>query len=92
MKRRLAYFSTSLLAVVLAVVVQFSFASAQRDNSGHPTPECVQCAQDCQIAFEACKATNGTSKSAFGQCARALEQCGADCRKPGGACHPGGKR
>ena len=88
MKRKLAYLSTSFLAAVLAVILHFSFATAQQPSGGHPTPECEACAQACRDEFEACKQTNGTSKSAFGQCARELEQCAAACRKPGGACNP----
>ncbi len=88
MKRSLAYFSAAFLAAFLAVAMQFSLASAQRSSGGNPTPACEACAQDCRDAFELCKFTNGTSKSAFGKCAREQQQCGADCRGPGGACNP----
>lgn len=87
MKRRLTYLATAVFAVVLALGVQFSFASAQ-SNSGHPSPACEACAQDCRDGFELCKLTNGTSKSAFGKCASELEKCAAACRQPGGACNP----
>lgn len=88
MKRRLGYISASVLTVALAVALQFSFATAQQPSGGHPTPACEACAQDCPDAFELCKITNGTSRSAFGHCARDLEQCAAACRRPGGACNP----
>jgi hypothetical protein len=88
MKKILGYFSAAFLAAFLAVTAQFTLVSAQQSNGGHPTPECEACAQACRDAFELCKLTNGTSKSAFGKCARDLEQCAAACRKPGGACNP----
>jgi len=88
MKKIFGYFSAAFLAAFLAVTVQTSLASAQQSNGGHPSPECEACAQACRDEFEQCKLINGTSKSAFGQCARELEQCGARCRKPGGACNP----
>ncbi len=89
MKRKFT-FSTALLAAVFAVILPFSAptGTAQQSSGGHPTPECEQCAQDCRDAFELCKLQNGTSKSAFGQCAREQQQCGAACRRPGGACNP----
>lgn len=91
MRGRVGYLSAAVFAVVVALGMQFSFASAQQPSSGHPTPECQACATACELAFEACKA-NGEEKSKFGKCARDLEQCAADCRQPGGACHPGAAR
>jgi len=88
MKKILGYFSAAFLAAFLAVTAQFSLVSAQQSNGGHPTPECEACAQACRDAFELCKLTNGTSKSAFGKCASEQQKCGADCRRPGGACNP----
>ena len=88
MKKVFGYFSAAFLAAFLAVTLQTSLASAQQSNSGHPSPECEACAQACRDEFDLCKLTNGTSKSAFGKCAEALEKCGAECRKPGGACNP----
>lgn len=88
MKKMFGYFSAAFLAAFLAVAVQTSLVSAQQSSGGHPSPECQACAQACETEFENCKAVNGTSKSAFGKCARDLEQCGARCRKPGGPCNP----
>ncbi|HEX8503202.1 MAG TPA: hypothetical protein VF659_21640 [Pyrinomonadaceae bacterium] len=88
MKKILGCFSAAFLAAFLAVTAQFTLVSAQQSSGGHPTPECEACAQACRDAFELCKLENGTSKSAFGKCAREQQQCGADCRKPGGACNP----
>ena len=88
MKRILGYFSAAFLAAFLALTAQFTLVSAQQPSGGHPTPECEACAQACRDEFEACKLANGTAKSAFGKCARDLEQCGAACRRPGGACNP----
>ncbi len=88
MKKTLGYFSAAFLAAFLVLTAQFSLASAQKSNGGHPTPACEACAEACRIEFEDCKRLNGTSKSAFGQCARQLEQCGAACRRPDGACNP----
>lgn len=84
MRRRLAYISSFALAAALSVMLQFSFATAQRPSGGHPTPECEACAQACRVEFEACKAAGRP----FGECAREQQKCGADCRKPGGACNP----
>jgi hypothetical protein len=84
MKRRVGYLSALVLAAALAVITQFSFATAQRPSGGHPTPECEACAQACRVEFEACKA----SGRPFGQCASEQQQCGAACRRPGGACNP----
>jgi hypothetical protein len=86
MKRRLAYVSTAVFAVIVAVGVQFS--SAQQNNGGHPSEACQACAQACRDKFELCKIENGTSKSAFGKCASEQQKCGAECRGPGGACNP----
>lgn len=91
--RRIAYLGTLFLGAVLALSAALSVApsmtvGAQRNSSGHPTPECQACAQACEVQFEDCKATNGESKSAFGKCAEQLEKCGAECRKPGGPCNP----
>jgi hypothetical protein len=93
MGKRFAYFTTVFLGVVLAVLMELAVApsvtiGAQRNSGGHPTPECQACAQACETQFEECKATNGEEKSAFGKCAEKLEQCGAACRRPGGACNP----
>lgn len=88
MKKILGYFSAAFLAAFLGLTAQFTLVSAQQSNGGHPTPECEACAQACRDEFENCKLVNGTSKSAFGMCARELEQCGAACRRPGGACNP----
>lgn len=88
MKRILGYFSAAFLAAFLAVTMQSSLASAQQSNGGHPSPECEACAQACRDAFEACKVERAGQKNGFGTCARDLEQCGAACRKPGGACNP----
>ncbi len=91
MRGRIGYLSAAIFAVVLAAGMQFSFASGQQPSSGHPSEECQLCAQDCEIQFNLCKA-GGEEKSKFGKCAEALEKCAADCRKPGGACHPGSRR
>ena len=88
MKKILGYFSAAFLAAFLALTAQFSLVSAQQSSGGHPTPECVACAQACETAFEACKVERADQKNGFGTCARDLEQCGASCRKPGGACNP----
>ena len=84
MGRRVGYLSAFVLAAALAVAASFSFATAQRPSGGHPTPECVACAEACRMEFEACKAAGRP----FGECAREQQKCGADCRKPGGACNP----
>lgn len=84
MGRKASYFFGLALAAILAVATHFSFAAAQRPSGGHPTPECEECAQACRVEFEACKAAGRP----FGQCAREQQQCGAACRRPGGACNP----
>ena len=84
MKRKVSYLVAFVFAVVLAVILQLSLATAQRPSGGHPTPECQACAQACRDAFEVCKAEGRP----FGECAREQQQCGAACRRPGGACHP----
>ena len=89
MKRNFAYFSAFALAVVLAAVLQLSFATAQRNpNSGHPSPECEACLDVCRAAFEQCKQERGIERNNFAICARQQQQCAADCRGPGGACNP----
>jgi hypothetical protein len=86
MRNRLVCFSLSLAFALAALVVQFAppQAVAQQSSPGHPTPACEECAQDCRIAFEACKAAG----TAFGVCAREQQKCGAACRARGGACNP----
>ncbi len=88
MKKILGYFSAAFLAAFLAVTAQFTLVSAQQSNGGHPSEACIACAQACQLEFEACKVERAGQKNGFGTCARDLEQCGAACRKPGGACNP----
>jgi hypothetical protein len=88
MKKILGYFSAAFLAAFLALTAQFSLVSAQQSSGGHPTPECEACAQACRDAFDACKLERAGQKNGFGTCARDLEQCGAACRRPGGACNP----
>jgi hypothetical protein len=86
MRNRITYFTISLAVALAALVTQFapSQAVAQRPSGGHPTPACEECAQACRVEFEACKAAGRP----FGECAREQQKCGADCRRPGGACHP----
>ena len=84
MRIKVGYFLGFALAVILAVVTHFTFVSAQKNSGGHPTPECEACAQACRVEFEACKAAGRP----FGVCAREQQKCGAECRKPGGACNP----
>lgn len=78
MKRKLGYFSASLLLVFLALAVQ-SFSASQMARAGReaqPLPPEEKCERDCSDNFEKCSRVYGAEA-----CRPAFDLCRQDSPK-----------